>query len=230
MTDRGQLYTLEGVIAGLIIFAGLLFALQATATSPGTAGGPGLGEIEDDRTLAQETLSAMDQETIKKAVMYWSQSGDGFHCSPSGVNLYPGQTAIASGSNAGECNEDTSDSVPSPNPAYRSSIPPNEFGQQIERQIGQRFSYNIRVGYHTGPDTIEYQRMVYQGEPGSGAVRARRTVSITNQQPYYNADGTASGTTLEDDKSSFYAPPEDGTASDNDLYNVLYLEVVIWRP
>lgn len=230
MADRGQLYTLEGVFAGLILLAGLLFAIQATTTSPGSAGGPGLAEIEDDRTLVQDVLATMDDETLRAGVMYWSRSGAGFYCSPKDVKLYPGETAIASGSNGGECNQDPSDSYPTPLSKYENNIPPNQFGQYIENNLGDEYTYNVRVGYHTGPDTIEYQPMVYQGEPGSGAVRARRAVSITNDQRYYNADGTPSSTTLEDDKSSFYASPLDSVANDDNIYNVLYVEVVIWRP
>lgn len=231
MKDRGQLYTLEGVIAGLILLAGLLFAIQATATSPGSGGGPGLNAIEDDRTIAHDVLYSAEQDTLEQAVMYWSRSGDGFFCSPSGVTLYPGETEIASGSNNGECNEDTTDGIPSPDPSHETFLPPNEFGQHLSTSLSDRYSYNVRIGYHTSPDTIVYEPMVYQGEPGSGAVRARRSISITNEQPYYEADGTASSTRLRDDKSSFYAPPvDDGVATDDNLYNTLHVEVIVWRP
>lgn len=216
MDKRGQLYTLEGIAAGLVILVGLFFALQATTATPGATGSLNPHGEQQDRAAVQSTLNAMDDETLRRAVLYWDESGDGaFHCTPSNVPHYPGFVTSSCASSS-------------------SSIPPNAFGDELQLQLGDGYSYNVVVRYHPADsdDPLGRQSMVYQGQPGSAAVRGTASVVVENDDTLYEADGDPDTGTGKIGKApdSFYAPPmNDDDGTDDDLYNVLHVEVVVWQ-
>lgn len=215
MTERGQQYTLEGIIAGLIVMLGLFLALQATTATPGGGGATDPHAQQQDRALLLDTLNAANDTQLRQAVLFWNDV-EGFHCSPDGERYYPGTTDPA------RCSPRTSD------PTH---IPPNELGRLFEQRFGEQYSYNVVVHYREGGDRSE-QRLVYQGQPGSTAVKARTTVVVTNDQRLYRAGddlGDPTGAKLADNPGAFYVPPADGDATDDDLYNVLEVEVILWR-
>lgn len=218
MGDRGQLYTLEGITAGVIVVLGLFFALQATTATPGAAGSLNPHAEQQDRATVQGVLNAVDDTQLRQAVLFWGP--DGFHCTPDGREFYPGSVAH------GECDLTDSDQ-------NGDRLPPNEFGRVLEQRLGAAYDYNVFVTYTDETESLDRQRMVYQGQPGSGAVSASTTLVLTNYQQLYDDEDSANSPTgdeLRDDPDAFYAPPStDGDAGDDDLYNVLYVEVVAWR-
>ena len=220
MKDRGQLYTLEGIFAGLVILLGLFFAIQATTTTPSAAGASNPSAIQDDDVYVEDLLASMDRSTLKEAVLYWGGPTTGFHCSPSGVTYYTGFY-----NDGPSCSPDEATNAQNP--------PPNTFGSVLQERLGDQYAYNVRIGYQNDdPATpqieYEYQRMVYQGEPGVGAVRASTSVVLLNGDQLRAEDGTDAGT-LESNSGDFYAPPSDGDPSNDNAYNVVHIEVVIWR-
>lgn len=217
MTDRGQLYTLEGIFAGLVILLGIFFAIQATTTTPSAAGASGPHATLDDDVYVQDILSSTNRSTLKEAVLYWESQSNGFHCSPD-ETYYTGFYDCPSGTTVDE-------------PTGTDHPPPNTFGHLLEQRLGDQYTYNVRVAYHT-TSGMEYERMVYQGEPGVGAVRSSTSVILLNDDELRTPGGTESGTTLRadwDGPSEYFAPPSDGAVDDGDAYNVVHVEVVIWR-
>lgn len=213
MEDRGQLYTLEGIFAGLIILLGLLFAIQATTTTPSAAGASNPHAIQDDDVYVQDVLSSMNHSTLEEAVLYWNQSSEGFHCTPSGTEFYTGIWNKSEHCESSEVDVETNSSHP----------PPNSFGHLLGQRLGDQYSYNVRVAYNDS-GSLAYQRMVYQGEPGVGAVRSSSSVVLLDSDKLVDARGETSSTpTLEN--SSLY----DDSNTSSGFYNVVHVEVVIWR-
>lgn len=209
MEERGQLYTLEGIFAALIIFLGLLFAIQATTTTPGAAGATNPNAIQQDDVYVDDVLSSMNRSTIEDATLYWGS--DGFHCTPSG-EFYTGSWSC------------TNDPARDTGEAY----PPNPFGAVLEQRLDDRYSYNVRVAYNDS-GSLAYQRMVYQGEPGVGAVRGATSIVLYENDHRQQSNG-GEGCGLSDSGCSIYAPNIGGSSGGSSgLYNVVHVELVIWR-
>lgn len=199
--DRGQVYTLEGVIAGLLVLLSLLLVLQSLAVTPQAVGGQDV--IDQRETLAQDALQSMNDSTIRAAVLYWNTSTESFHCTPGGEEFYPGYA-------------DRSCKLP-----HADAAPPNDFGATLEQSLDG--PYNVYIAYNESGD-VARNRSVYQGQPGSGSVRVSRSIVVFEDDPIIAQNGTASGTTVSD-ASEFYAP---NVTSDSDVYNVFHVEVVTW--
>ncbi|QGA82726.1 hypothetical protein [Halomicrobium sp. LC1Hm] len=207
---RGQVYTLEGIFAALVIVVSVFFALQATTAMSGTPSGQAAVEGEDG--LTRSTLSAIDDRTLRSAVLYWTD--EGFHCTPSDQEYYTGSADLST------CPLSTGSE-------YSDDLPTNAFGAALAEGLGDAYQYNVVLRYESG--TTKTQQMVYQGQPSAGATRARASVPLANDHQFTAADGTQSGTRLSDEPGRLYAPPTDGDASDDDLYTVVYVEVVAWQ-
>ena len=203
--DRGQLYTLEGVIAGMLLLLSLLFVVQALAVTPQSVNGGSQEAINQQRAVADTTLQSINETTLRRAVTYWDSS-DGFHCTPSDVKFYPGYA-------------DTSSCSP-PNP---DALPPNRFGAILNASLGSGYSYNIVVSSQDTSNNVLRQRMVYQGQPGSGAVRASRSILVFDDDPLIAADGSESGTQAQGNLYGTDSHPS------NSMYNLLRVEVIVWR-
>lgn len=71
---RGQTFTLEGVLAALVVLAGVAFALQAAVLSPGAGGAT--SQPVDEGDLSSVVSDAAQSGSLKRAVLFWSS---GFH-------------------------------------------------------------------------------------------------------------------------------------------------------
>lgn len=68
MNDRGQAYSLEGVIGAILIASALVLGLQAVSIEPWTDGGPEQGE--DTRIQIEDTLDILeDEDALRTAVL-----------------------------------------------------------------------------------------------------------------------------------------------------------------
>jgi hypothetical protein len=68
MSDRGQAYSLEGVIGAIIIASALVMGLQAVSIEPFTDGGPGQGI--DTRVQMTDTLDVLeDQDALRTGLL-----------------------------------------------------------------------------------------------------------------------------------------------------------------
>lgn len=190
-SERGQAFTLEAVLASLIVVAGLAFALQAVTVTPSTSGSN--AEPVEAAQLDSVLLDAAQSDALKRAVLAWD---GGFEGVLSGEDYFVGE------------------------------FPGNEFGTALDEAVGPSVAVNVAVRYPTGPDTMERQRMVYNGLPGDGAVRAATTVSVYDDDRLYDAGGDPRGGTSVASDGLYDGF---GDRSSSGLYGVLTVEVVAWR-
>lgn len=103
--------------------------------------------------------------------------------------------------------------------------PPNAFGRTLDGQLAtDGVVYNVDLVYVTANDTLETTPLVDQGTPSDRATRVVRTVTLFDDDLLIDADGHPTNVTV-DDSSTFYAP----NAASGDLYNVVRVEVTVWR-
>lgn len=209
--DRGQAYTLEAIIAALLLVSSLVFALQVTAVTPLSASTSNQHIENQQRSTAAGALAAADESgALKDAVLYWNESGETF--------WNPG---------------DDYDRMQ--RGAYTNEYPPNEFGAILERSFsGRGLAVNVDVRYQDGEHSWSSQRMVYRGSPSDNAVTATRTVTLYDDDTLTQPEDTdnperqptvSTGEEL-DDIETFYAGDE---SEQSGVYNVVQVEVTVWR-
>ncbi|MFC7045639.1 hypothetical protein ACFQH6_09690 [Halobacteriaceae archaeon GCM10025711] len=149
MDRRGQAHTLEAFTAALIVLAGLVFALQATAVTPLSASTSNQHIENQEQAMAADVLATTDANgSLREAVLYWNTTS----------NQFNGSGERGSYSNGG---------------------PPNDFGNALDRTFAdERIAYNVYVRHWRASNTSGQQAMVYMGTPSDNAVSASRTVVI----------------------------------------------------
>ena len=197
--DRAQAVTLEAILGGLVLLASVLFALQMTAVTP----------------LSASTSSQHIENQLEA-------TADGVLA-----------TAVEDGSLEQAVlyyNESAGVFVDSTYQGYYAGEPPNnEFGRTLDATFDQRgIAYNVYVTYdYRGEDRT--RRMIYRGQPSDNAVRSSTTIQITDDTPLYNesdADNSADPRPVTvSDTSDLYMEDQSTTG----LYNVVTVEVIVWR-
>ncbi|MFB6102828.1 MAG: hypothetical protein ABEJ73_09710 [Haloplanus sp.] len=113
--------------------------------------------------------------------------------------------------------------------AYTTDVEVNRtrFGRLLLDTFESRgIAFNVYVAYTSSAGTITRQRFIYRGEPSDNAATATTTVMIYDDDPLYGVDGTPTNTTVNESSTySAFIPPE----SETGLYNVVRVEVVVWR-
>ncbi|QLD88276.1 hypothetical protein HWV07_04200 [Natronomonas salina] len=105
---------------------------------------------------------------------------------------------------------------------YTNGYSENTFGKMVDRAYGDRgLAVNIIV--HVENQTSP-QRMVYHGEPSDNAASASRRVTLYDDDSIRAADGTTDVQLSTTDE--FYAPD---AHPGSDVYNVVRVEVIVWR-
>lgn len=193
VSSRGQAFTLEAIVAAMLLMGGLVFALHATAVTPLSASTSSQHiENQHHATARGALLTAAENGTLKVAVLNWNTSGESFYGARD---------------------------------AYYVDHPENGFGDLLNRSFGSRgIVYNAYVTYENEADEQRRQTMVYRGEPSDNAVIASVPVMLYDDDELYDGSETATGDPL--DSSSFYAPD---TAPNSRVYNVVTVELVVWR-
>jgi len=190
--DRGQAYTLEAIIASVLLISSLVFALQVTAVTPLSASTSNQHIENQQRASAAGVLTAA-QETgaLKDAVLLWNESEGEYHRAER-VTF------------------------------YTNSYPPGEFGNITERAFdGRGLAVNVLIY----PDTnSEPSRLVYRGEPSDNAVSASRTVTIYEDDELQGPHTSATPSTSDN-----YSNVVPAASNSNSVYNVVRVEVVVWR-
>jgi len=207
---RGQAHTVEAFVAAVLLITGLIFAVQATAVTPLSASTSNQHIENQQRSTAQGLLStAADAGDLREAVLFWDPEEGEFHNASQWVN--------AGG-------------------------PPVPFGDALKRTFDdRRIAYNVQVRYHngttfaaggceagddpTGEDCAPY--LVNQGSPSDNAVSATRTIVLHDSDTLSSPDnGNVTLADIEDDSAlDFYVSDR----SDDDLYTVLEVRIVVWR-
>ena len=193
--NRGQVHTLEGVVAAMLLLTSVIFALQMTAVTPLSASTSSQHVENQEHASAEGVLaSAAESGALRRAVLFWNTSGDQF-------------------------NNATDDRY------YTQSPPDNEFGDALDRAFGTRgIAFNVYVSFQAGSGSAtQTQRMVYVGKPSDNAVRATRTVVLSDDAQLVDHESEKTGKHVGD--TSFYAPDVTGGS----VYNALRVEVVVWR-
>ena len=115
---RGQAYTLEAVIASVLLVSSLVFALQVTAVTPLSASTSNQHIENQQRASASGVLTAAQKAgALKDAVLYWNDGEAEFHDAERVTY-------------------------------YTNSYPPNEFGSITARAFdGRGLAVNVLV-YH----------------------------------------------------------------------------------
>ncbi|MFB6094459.1 MAG: hypothetical protein ABEJ77_05925 [Halanaeroarchaeum sp.] len=101
---------------------------------------------------------------------------------------------------------------------------PTAFGDLLESTFGDRgVAYNVVLTYVTTDGDLGKRRLVYHGEPTDAAVTTRRTVVLYDTDRLLSDTGVETATTLAE--TSYFAPD----AHPGHLYNVVTVEVTVWR-
>ena len=203
-SDRGQAHTLEAFTAALILLGSMTFALQSTAVTPLSAS-TASQHIENQQAAMGEGVlaSAAANDTLEDTVLYYDHEDGCFH-----------------------------ESEVCPSFAYTDGGPPTEFGETLNETFKERgVAFNLNLVYlddedeTTGVRSLDKQRMVNFGDPSDHAVTVRHTVTLYDDDVLRDEDGEKTETELQD-AQNFYAPNVDEEGS---VYNVVQVEVVIWR-
>lgn len=154
---RAQAHTLEGIVAGMIVLSGLVFALQVTAVTPLSASTSNQF-IENQQQATADGVLATAESTgaLERAVLFWNESGARFH--------------------------DTTDFV-----YYQGRSPPNDFGRMLDRSFGgQGIAMNVHFTVLDRGGSTDRVRYVYSGEPSDNAATATRTVTVHDDDVLYD--------------------------------------------
>lgn len=208
VASRGQVRTLEGVVAALLVLAGLTFALQTTAVTPLSASTASQHIENQQQAVADGILTAAaEDDELAAALLYWNETGERFHGADD-ERYYVGQP-----------------------PANDISL----YDMLEETFTEKGFAYNVYAIFQRENDDLDRQRVVYKGEPSDNAVTATRQVTLYRgdnlRDPVGGGVGQG-GTQVDtshtlDSTTSYFAP--NSTDDDIGLYNVMRVEVVVWR-
>jgi len=107
---------------------------------------------------------------------------------------------------------------------YRNAGPPTAFGTALNQTLGDRnIAFDVNLYYVRANGDREQRQLVNLGEPSDHASTASRTVTLYDDDRVLDAQKNET-TTLEN--TSYFAPD---AAPDSRVYNVVDVEVVVWR-
>lgn len=205
-SDRGQAFTLEGVLGATFLLIALLIALQTTVINPTTGG------AVDDETRSElrqkandilvQTANAEDED-LSYYVRYWNPNTRTFY------------------------------GAENPDVGYGEAGPNGHLGEMLFRtftESGRRYNLVLRFRGNESPDDATIQRMVYQGPPAEHAVIATYTITLFDDQTLTGPLKTSRelaeyDTNASDNDDSFYPVPDVGEGY---VYNVVEVRLVVW--
>jgi hypothetical protein len=167
--DRGQVHTLEAIVAALLLLTSVVFALQMTAVTPLSAS-TSSQHIENQLQASAEGIlsSAAAHGELKPAILNWNKTRGAFHNTTS--KRY-----------------------------FTRHAPPNAFGDRLERAFDDRgIAYNVYVTYYAGGNSRRIDRFVYRGAPSDNSVRTAKSVVLTDDDTLYDETMTKTSTRLDD--------------------------------
>lgn len=194
--QRGQVFTLEGFIAALLVLSSVFFVLNVTAVTPLSASASNQHVENQQSAMATGLLDvAAANESLKPTLLAWDDANGGFYdASADGYYL--------------TCGFDTA------------------FGVLLAQTFeANGVACNVNLRYVTASGNLSTERLVYVGEPTDTAVRATSFVTLYDDDRLVTANGTDTNVTLAN-ASTFYAPD---AAPNDPLYNVIEVEVIVWR-
>ncbi|MFB6219984.1 MAG: hypothetical protein ABEH90_00975 [Halolamina sp.] len=107
---------------------------------------------------------------------------------------------------------------------YRSAGPPTTFGAVLNKTLGDRnIAFDVSIYYARTNGEREKRPLVDLGEPSDHASTASRMFTLYDDDRIIAANGSELGTLSE---TNYFAPD---VAPNNRVYNVVEVEVVVWR-
>jgi hypothetical protein len=172
---RGQVHTLEGFVASMVVLSGVVFALQATAVTPLTASTSNQFIQNQQRAVGGGVLAAADgNDSLKEATLYWNASEGAF--------------------------KDTGE-----RDAYATGGPPLPFGKALNETFSDaRIAFNVDVFYRTADEERGEVEMVQMGTPSNNAIAATQTVPLFDDDTLTGSDRTVAAVASDPDEE-FYA-------------------------
>lgn len=204
MTDRGQTFTLEALVGVILMLAAVAFALQAVSISSNTASIADSELRGQQAGLAEGVLErSAENGDLQAVVLYWNESTQEFHGADGQENYYI-------------------------SPGRHSTFGNTTFGESLGAILDDsQIRYNINLHYRGANDSQETQRLVESGTPSKDAVRIIETVTLTNDTTLVDeSEQPRENVTLGTVGEGFYAPD---VSEEEDLYNVIRMEVVLWQ-
>ncbi|WP_096390418.1 DUF7288 family protein [Halopenitus persicus] len=199
-SDRGQTFTLEAFVAAILLVSTVAFGLQAVSMTSNTASAADAELRGQHVGLAQGVLDrAVENGTLKATLLYWNEAEARFY---------------------GADEEDG---------FYVSESPPTTFGESLDAMFhGSNIRYNVDLSYRDETGDRATRKLVESGTPSDDAVRVAETVTLYDDTVLVNATETPreNVTLASVGGDGFYAPNVD---TDGSLYNVIRVEVVLWR-
>lgn len=213
--NRGQAYTLEGIVGGVVILMAILLTLQALVVTPTTAGSLSAHDRADLRVQAEDALLTIGQTdadeglSLSTLVRYWDQGNRTF---------------------VGGINEEV---------GYGSRSPPANVGTILNETFIQRgFQYNLEL-YYMGPSNASgadhepgYLPVVYRGQAAGESVTASQRVTLYDNQTLSSQSPTTRGvelwqfdTNATNGRDGYYPVPD---AVDGPVYNVVEVRLTVW--
>ncbi|APE95726.1 DUF7288 family protein [Halodesulfurarchaeum formicicum] len=103
--------------------------------------------------------------------------------------------------------------------------PPTAFGDRLVATLGETgMVYNVNLRYLSSTGDQRVRTLVDQGNPSDQAVTASRTVVLYDDDQLRAADGSRTDRTVSETSGYFAHDTAPGP-----LYNVIRVEVVVWR-
>lgn len=107
---------------------------------------------------------------------------------------------------------------------YVDGGPPTAFGTFLEDTYDEAgVAYNVDLTYVAADGSLRQRELVHGGEPSDTAVTATRTVALYDSDRLRTRTHERSNETISD--VAYFAPD----AYDGHLYNVVVVEVTVWR-
>ncbi|MCU4716591.1 DUF7288 family protein [Halapricum hydrolyticum] len=209
-TDRGQAFTLEGIISAIIVLTALLYALQAVTITPTTGGTVDQGVRTEIQQQADDILVvAGTDETNQLSALArnWSQTRQTFY---GAVN---------------------------PRIGYGDEQIPGSLGTMLSETFDERDRmYNVEMRYLPKDPSDGIQRTVIasRGTPSDSAVAASYQVTLYDNMTLTSPTAgsaelrqydTYPTTNPIDGKSGYYPVPD---AIPGPVYNVVEIRVIVW--
>ncbi|QCC50000.1 DUF7288 family protein [Halapricum salinum] len=208
--DRGQAFTLEGIISAVIVLTALLYALQAVVITPTTGGTVDQGVRTELQQQADDILAIAggdDDGQLSELTRNWSQSRRTFY---GAVN---------------------------PNIGFGNQRLPGELGTLLNETFDSRDrQYNVEMRYLPKDPTDGIQRTVIasRGTPSDSSVMASYRITLYDNMTLTSPTAgsaelwqydTSPTTNPIDGKSGYYPVPN---AVSGPVYNVVEIRVIVW--
>lgn len=166
--DRGQIVTVEAILAALLLVGSLVFAMHVVAVTANTASTTSAEVSGDHRSLATGTLDhAVADGSLKATMLAWNETGEAFVGAEE--DYFTSRT---------------------PSTAFGALLN-NTFA---DRQV--RYNVHLHFENETGEHTT--QRLIHYGTATDDAVRVERTVTLYDDDRLRNETGHARNVTVAD--------------------------------